>query len=142
MPQIPQTTIDTVRDTSDILDVISQFVDLKQRGANYFGLCPFHSEKTASFSVAPSKQIYHCFGCNSGGNVFSFIMDYQKISFPEAVKFVADRYNIKIELEKDNSQSETFSALYELHSIAVELYQNNLFSKDGLAALNYLYDRY
>ena len=105
MPQIPQATIDTVRDTSDILDVISQFVDLKQRGANYFGLCPFHSEKTASFSVAPSKQIYHCFGCNSGGNVFSFIMDYQKISFPEAVKFVADRYNIKIELEKDDFQS-------------------------------------
>ena len=141
MPQIPQTTIDTVRDTSDILDVISQFVDLKQRGANYFGLCPFHGEKTASFSVAPSKQIYHCFGCNSGGNVFSFIMDYQKISFPEAVKFVADRYNIKIELEKDDFQSEIFAALYELHSIAVELYQNNLFSKDGLEALNYLYDR-
>ena len=142
MPQIPQTTIDTVRDTSDILDVISQFVDLKQRGANYFGLCPFHSEKkTASFSVAPSKQIYHCFGCNSGGNVFSFIMDYQKISFPEAVKFVADRYNIKIELEKDDFQSEIFAALYELHSIAVELYQNNLYSKDGLEALNYLYDR-
>ena len=100
MPQIPQGTVDTVRESSDILEVISQYVDLKQRGSNYFGICPFHDEKTPSFSVAPSKQIYHCFGCNSGGNVFSFIMEYQKTSFPEAVKFVADRYNIKIEFEK------------------------------------------
>jgi len=141
MPQIPQTIVDTVRETSDILEIISQYVDLKQRGANYFGLCPFHTEKTASFSVAPSKQIYHCFGCNSGGNVFSFMMDYQKISFPEAVKFVADRYNIKIELEKNNFESEIFSGLYELHNIAMELYQDNLFSKEGEKALDYLYDR-
>ena len=125
----------------NLVDFLSKDLRLVKSGSNYKALCPFHNEKTASFSVAPSKQIYHCFGCNSGGNVFSFIMDYQKISFPEAVKFVADRYNIKIELEKDNFQSEIFSALYELHSIAVELYQNNLYSKDGLEALNYLYNR-
>ena len=141
MPQIPQGTVDIVRETSDILEVISQYVDLKQRGANYFGICPFHDEKTPSFSVAPSKQIYHCFGCNSGGNVFSFIMEYQNISFPEAVKFVADRYNIKIEFEKKDFQSEKYTGLYELHNIAMQLYQDNLFSKEGSSALDYLNER-
>ncbi len=141
MPQIPQGTVDIIRESSDILEVISQYVDLKQRGANYFGICPFHDEKTPSFSVAPSKQIYHCFGCNSGGNIFSFIMDYQKISFPEAVKFIADRYNIKIEFEKNDFQSESYTGLYELHNIAMQLYQDNLFSKEGSRALAYLYDR-
>mgnify|MGYP001173348933 FL=1 len=141
MPQIPQGTVDIVRESSDILEVISQYVDLKQRGANYFGICPFHDEKTPSFSVAPSKQIYHCFGCNSGGNVFSFIMEYQNTSFPEAVKFVADRYNIKIEFEKKDFQSEKYTGLYELHNIAMQLYQDNLFSKEGSSALGYLNER-
>ena len=141
MPQIPQGTVDIVRESSDILEVISQYVDLKQRGANYFGICPFHDEKTPSFSVAPSKQIYHCFGCNSGGNVFSFIMEYQNTSFPEAVKFVADRYNIKIEFDKKDFQSEKYTGLYELHNIAMQLYQDNLFSKEGSSALDYLNER-
>ena len=141
MSQIPQTVIDSIRETSDILDVISQFVDLKQRGTNYFGICPFHEEKTASFSVAPSKQIYHCFGCNNGGNVFSFVMEYQKISFPEAVRFVADRYNIEIKLGVNGSRTEMHSALYELHEIAIQLYQDTLFSKKGEEALTYLYGR-
>ena len=131
MPQIPQGTVDLVRETSDILEIISQFVDLKQRGANYFGICPFHDENTASFSVAPSKQIYHCFGCNVGGNVFSFVMEYQKISFPEAVKYVAEYYSIKIEFRENDYKSETNTALYELHDIATQLYQNNLFSNVG-----------
>ena len=141
MPQIPQGTVDVVRETSDILDVVSQYVELKQRGANYFGICPFHDEKTASFSVAPAKQIYHCFGCNAGGNVFSFIMDYQKISFPEAVKFIEERYNIKIDFKENDFKSEMHTALYQLHDIALKLYQNNLFSKGEKKALNYLYKR-
>ena len=95
MSKINQDDIDRIRDLADIVDVVSQFVDLKNRGNNYFGLCPFHNEKTPSFSVAPAKQIYHCFGCGKGGNVFSFIMDYQKISFPEAIKFLADKYKVK-----------------------------------------------
>ena len=141
MARIPQDIIERVRDSADIVDVVSQYVELKQRGANYFGLCPFHSEKTPSFSVAPAKQIYHCFGCNSGGNVFSFIMEYQKIPFPEAIKVLADRYNIPIEFEKGDGSSELFSALYDLHEIAVKLYQDNLFSPDGKDALNYLTQR-
>jgi len=141
MAKIPQDIVDRVRDTADIVDVVSQYVDLKHRGANYFGLCPFHGEKTPSFSVAPAKQIYHCFGCSTGGNVFSFLMEYQKVSFPEAVKTLADRYNIPIQYEEGEGSSELFSSLYELHNIAVKLYQDNLFSQRGESALAYLTDR-
>ncbi len=131
MARIPQDIVDRVRDTSDIHDVVSQYVDLKRRGVNYFGLCPFHGEKTPSFSVAPAKQIYHCFGCGSGGNVFSFLMEYQKITFPEAIKSLADRYNIPIDYEEADGTSELFSVLYELHEIAINLYQKTLFSQKG-----------
>ena len=141
MAQIPQAVIERVREISDIVDVISRYVDLKQRGANFFGLCPFHNERTPSFSVAPSKQIYHCFGCSSGGNVFSFIMEYQKVSFPEAVKSLADYYNISVELNTDNTKVELFSSLYEIHELAVKLYHDNLFSKNGKKALSYLNNR-
>jgi len=141
MARIPQDIVDCVRDSSDIVDVVSQYVDLKQRGANFFGLCPFHGEKTASFSVAPAKQIYHCFGCGSGGNVFSFLMEYQKVTFPEAVKTLADRYNIPIQFEEGDGSSELYSSLYELHAMAVELYKDNLFSENGKDALSYLTER-
>ncbi|MFL2983326.1 MAG: DNA primase [Candidatus Neomarinimicrobiota bacterium] len=141
MAKISQDIIDRIRDNSDILDVVSQYVDLKQRGPNYFGICPFHDEKTPSFSVAPSKQIFYCFGCNAGGNVFSFLMDYQQIPFPDAVKVLADKYNVTIELEKGEGNSELYSSIYELHEIALNLYQDNLFSKSGQKALKYLKDR-
>ena len=88
MPKIPQSTIDRIRDRSDIVDVISEEVSLKRKGVNYFGRCPFHDEKTPSFSVSPSKQIYHCFGCGNGGNVFNFLMEFQKFTFYEAVKLL------------------------------------------------------
>ena len=141
MTKIPQDIIDQVRDTAEIFEVISRDVKLKKRGTNYFGLCPFHNEKTASFSVAPSKQIYHCFGCGSGGNVFSFLMEYQKVSFPEAVKLLADQYNIPIKLDKKSGGSELFSTLYDIHEKATQLYQNNLFNDNGRKALNYLKER-
>ena len=141
MSQIPQDIIDRVRDSADIVDVVSQYVDLKQRGPNFFGLCPFHNEKTPSFSVASAKQIYYCFGCNSGGNVFSFLMDYQQIPFPDAVKALAERYNIPISIERSEGDSELYSSLYKLHDIAMNLYQENLFSSVGKNALDYLKDR-
>ena len=101
---------------------------LKQKGPNLFGLCPFHNEKTPSFSVAQQKQIYYCFGCHLGGNVFSFLMEYLKISFPEAVKICADKCNIDLVLDENNEGSELFSALYKIHDVALELYKSNLFS--------------
>ena len=141
MSQIPQDIIERVRDSADIVDVVSKYVDLKQRGPNYFGLCPFHNEKTPSFSVSPSKQIYYCFGCNAGGNVYSFLMDYQQITFPDAVKVLAEQYNIPIELKTSDSGSELYSSLYKLHDIATELYQENLFSNAGKKSLAYLKER-
>ena len=141
MARIPQETVDRVRDTADIIDVVSQVVDLRRRGANFFGLCPFHDEKTPSFSVAPAKQIYHCFGCSNGGNVFSFLMEYQKLTFPEAVKTLADRYNIPIEYERGKDDSTTYSNLYEIHEQATMLYMDNLYSPRGEQALNYLKER-
>ena len=133
--------IKVLRDSIDLSKIISRNVKLQKRGNNLIGLCPFHSEKTPSFSVAPSKQIYHCFGCNNGGNVFSFIMEYQKVSFPEAVKSIADYYNIPIQLDKENIKTELFSSLYEIHELAVKFYHNNLFSQNGVEALSYLHNR-
>ena len=141
MPKIPQSTIDRIRDRSDIVDVISEEVSLKRKGVNYFGRCPFHDEKTPSFSVSPSKQIYHCFGCGNGGNVFTFLMEFQKFTFYEAVKSLANRYNIIIETTQENSDTSEYSFLYQIHEKATVLYQKNLFSPTGEKALQYLKDR-
>jgi len=97
---IPEEKISEILHTSDIVDVISETVILKKSGRNHFGLCPFHSEKTPSFSVSSQKQIFHCFGCSAGGNVFSFLMKYHGITFPQSVKMLARKYNITVEPEK------------------------------------------
>lgn len=94
---IPENKVSEILNVCDIVNVISESVILKKSGMNYFGICPFHSEKTPSFSVSPQKQIFHCFGCGAGGNVFSFLMKHHGISFPEAVKMVARRYSIEVE---------------------------------------------
>ena len=141
MPKISQTTIDQIRDRADIIDIISQEVNLKRKGINYFGVCPFHDEKTPSFSVSPSKQIYHCFGCGNGGNVFTFLMEYEKVTFFEAVKGLAEKYNIIIEEIKNTVPSNEFSLLYDFHERASIIYENNIFSKSGSNALTYLTNR-
>lgn len=86
--------IEEVRSRNDIVDVISGYVRLQKKGSSYFGLCPFHNEKSPSFSVSRQKQMYYCFGCGAGGNVFTFLMEYENFSFVEAVKFLADRAGI------------------------------------------------
>ena len=140
MARVPEETIERIRNTADIYDVVAQYVDLKKRGRNFFGLCPFHSEKTPSFSVAPDKQIYHCFGCGAGGNVFSFIVEHEKISFIEAVQQLGQKYGIEVDYQSGPS-NKIFSSLYEVHDIAVKLYHNTLFSEKGKAALDYLHNR-
>ena len=140
MARVPEETIERIRNTADIYDVVAQYVDLKKRGRNFFGLCPFHSEKTPSFSVAPDKQIYHCFGCGAGGNVFSFIVEHEKISFIEAVQQLGQKYGIDVDYQSGPS-NKIFSSLYEVHDIAVKLYHNILFSEKGKAALDYLHNR-
>ena len=89
--KIPQETIDQIRAASDVVDVISRYVRLKKRGKDYLGLCPFHSEKTPSFSVSPSKQLFYCFGCHKGGDVVKFVMEYEKSSYVEALEELAEK---------------------------------------------------
>ena len=109
------------------MDVVSEYVTLKRSGQNYFGLCPFHQEKTPSFSVNPAKQIFYCFGCGAGGNVFSFIMRIQKISFPEAVIFLARKYHISIPLEEENTEEARLkTAIYDVNRFAAEFFHNHL----------------
>ncbi len=141
MARIPEETIERIRNTADIYDVVAQYVDLKKKGRNYFGLCPFHSEKTPSFSVAPDKQIYHCFGCGAGGNVFSFIVEHEKVTFVEAVQQLGEKYGIQVQYESGSASTEFFSSLYQAHHVAAELYHNTLYFDRGKAALQYLHDR-
>ncbi|MBN4081408.1 DNA primase [Caldithrix abyssi] len=141
MARIPQETIDRIRDSADIVDVVSRHVDLKKRGRNFFGLCPFHNEKTPSFSVAPDKGIYHCFGCGSGGNAINFIMEYEKISFVEALQQLGNQLGIPIEFTGSDDSKEFFADLYDIHQAAAELYHSTLFSERGAEAKKYLTER-
>jgi len=142
MPRIPQHVIDQIRARADILEVISEVVQLKKRGKNWFALCPFHHEKTPSFSVNPEMGIYHCFGCGRGGNVFTFLMEYEKIDFIEAVERLAEKYGIKLEYDEKGVGNRTdTSLLYELHEIALKYYTSKLFEPEGEKALNYLKSR-
>ncbi|MCH7764425.1 MAG: DNA primase [Candidatus Marinimicrobia bacterium] len=141
MARISQETIDRIRHAADILDVISQYVNLKKRGRNYFGLCPFHHERTPSFSVAPEKEIYHCFGCGAGGSVFNFLMEHENLSFVESIQQLGRRYGIEVELTGDSGTKRLFTQLYEIHEMATNLYYKNLFSARGKAALEYLINR-
>ena len=102
MARIPQEIINRINDTADIVEIVSKYVDLKQRGRNFFGLCPFHNEKTPSFSVAPDKGIYHCFGCGNGGNAVNFIMEYEKISFVDAIQQIGGQLGIEVEFSGNN----------------------------------------
>lgn len=141
MGRISQETIDRIRNTADIVDVVGQYVNLKKRGRNYFGLCPFHDERTPSFSVAPDKEIYHCFGCGTGGSVFNFIMEQENLSFVEAVQLLGRQHGIEVELRGDDSSKQLFTQLYELHEIAMKAYKLSLMSENGKPALDYLLGR-
>ncbi|HOY73117.1 MAG TPA: CHC2 zinc finger domain-containing protein, partial [Tenuifilaceae bacterium] len=102
---IEQQVVDRIIAAADILEVLQDFVTLRKRGVNYLGLCPFHNEKTPSFTVSPSKGIYKCFGCGKGGNVVNFIMEHEHLGYVDALKFLAKRYNIEI-VEKEATPEE------------------------------------
>lgn len=139
--RIPEDKIDEIRNAADIIDVISTHVHLKKRGKNFIGLCPFHQEKTPSFTVSDDKQIYHCFGCGAGGNIFKFLMEFKNISFVEAVEEIAERLGIKIELESTqfDAQQNELEELYELNILAARFFSDNLLkSADGEQAREYL----
>ena len=98
--------IEEVRMKNDIVDVISGYVKLQRKGSSYFGLCPFHNEKSPSFSVSPGKQMYYCFGCGAGGNVFTFLMEYENFTFVEAVKYLADRAGVRLPEAEYNEEKD------------------------------------
>ena len=141
MSRISQETIDRINDSADIVEVVSKSVELKKRGRNYFGLCPFHDEKTPSFSVAPDKGIYHCFGCGKGGNAVNFIIENEKLSFVEALQQLGQQLGIQVEFSGNNESRSFFDNLYKIHESATALYHKTLFSERGERALKYLTDR-
>ena len=141
MARVAQHIIDQINETSDIVDVVSQRVELQKRGKDFFGLCPFHAEKTPSFSVAPNKGIYHCFGCGKGGNSINFIMEYEKIDFIEAVMELGNQLGIDVKVSNNEKSNDFFSGLYSIHELASKIYQHSLFSDKGQSAKKYLTDR-
>lgn len=129
--RIPEKQIDEIRNASDIVDIISGFIQLKKRGKNFIGLCPFHQEKTPSFTVSEEKQIYHCFGCGAGGNVFKFLMDYKNISFVEAVEEIAEHVGIKIQYDSSpTEQSNDLEIFYEINLLAARFFSDQLLKSD------------
>ena len=142
MRRIAQETINRVLEEVDIFDVISQYVDLKKRGKNYFGLSPFRSETKPSFSVAPDKNMWYDFGSGQGGNSVQFLIEYEKISFSEAIRSLAEKHNIEIIEIGDEQQSNLYDQLYEIHNIANLFFINSLSSKKGVKAKSYMKDRF
>ena len=144
MARYSDEVINDVRQSNDIVDVISQYVHLKRSGRNFFGLCPFHNEKSPSFSVSPDKQIFHCFGCGVGGNVFSFITQIEGINFVEAVQMLAERANIQLPTLQDNgdSQREELKAkVYKVNEFTAEFYHQNLYKPQAKIAQEYVKKR-
>ncbi len=135
----PASFLDELIARSDIVDVVSDYVHLTKKGSNLFGLCPFHSEKTGSFSVAPDKQIYHCFGCGKGGGVINFIMEEENLSFPDAVRFLAKRANLEVPEENENRESSHLrQRVLALNKDAARFYHRILQSPDGYHVQAYL----
>ena len=144
---ITQTTIQQVVSQIDILDVVGSFVKLKKRGANYLGLCPFHNERTPSFTVSPSKEIFKCFGCGKSGNTISFVMEHEKLSYVEALRWLANRYNIEVEetesTPEQKLQQHTSESLYIINQFAQQFYAEQLFNTETgqEVGLSYLKER-
>ena len=144
MPRIPEDILQRIRDATDIVDLISEHVQLVKKGRNYSGLCPFHDEKTPSFSVDPDRQFYHCFGCGVGGNVFKFIQEIDRVTFIEAVKFLAERAGVALPERSGPSREEDAAAdeLYRANDLAQKYFHHLLLNDDvGASARTYLQTR-
>lgn len=135
---IPQEVIERVRAETDIVGLIGSYIKLKRSGKSFVGLCPFHQEKTASFNVSPDRQAYYCFGCGTGGNVITFLMNYENLSFPEAVKQLGERLGIRIQYTAEDDPTKPLLDALEL---AHKIYKDALWSSEGLGAQRYLVSR-
>src|SRR5699024_4548729 len=138
---LPEEKIEEIREANDIVDVVSGYVQLKKQGRNHFGLCPFHDENTPSFSVTEEKQIFHCFGCGKGGNVFTFIMEIEHYNFIEAVRYLATQSNIELPEIKESNQrkiSEETSNLLSAYEWLTKYYHHLLkYTENGEEAIAY-----
>lgn len=144
MARYSEEVIEEVRQSNDIVDVISQYMHLKRSGRNYFGLCPFHNEKSPSFSVSPDKQIFHCFGCGKGGNVYTFVSAIEGISFFEAIQLLAERANIQLPTLENNrdAQKEILKdKVYKVNEFATEYYHQNLYNAQSKIGQEYVKKR-
>lgn len=134
--------IEEVRSRNDIVDVISGYVKLQKKGSSWFGLCPFHNEKSPSFSVSRTKQMFYCFGCGKGGNVFTFIMEYENFTFKEAVKYLADRAGMTLPETEDTPEqkraADLRNQLLEINKIAAKYFYYLLTTDHGASAMDYL----
>lgn len=141
----PEEIVEEVRSRNDIVDVISGYVKLQKKGSNYFGLCPFHNEKSPSFSVSPQKQMYYCFGCGAGGNVITFLMEYESYTFPEALKILADRAGVKlpeVEYSKEaRIKADRRSILLEINKLAANYFYYQLHQPQGKMGYEYFRNR-
>ena len=145
MVRYSEELIEEIRNSNDIVDVISQYVILKRSGRNFFGLCPFHKEKSPSFSVSPDKQIFHCFGCGVGGNVIHFVSKIENIDFRETLELLANRANIQLPTldnsYQDNKRAMLKSKVYEINEIAAKFYHENLYKPTSKEAQEYIKKR-
>jgi len=139
MAGIPKEEINRIQSQANIVDIISNYISLEKKGSNYFGVCPFHGDKGPSLSVEPNKKIWHCFGCGKGGTVFDFVREYDHVSFPEAVKIVAEKSGTKI--EGVTNITYRYSKHLEALDFAMKFYELNLKSKEGKNAKDYLIKR-
>lgn len=143
MNTVSQELINEIRRSVDIVDVVSSYIPLTQKGKNYFGVCPFHDDNNPSMSVSKEKQIFTCFSCGASGNVFKFIMDYENITFMEALKKCADSSGIplSVNIKIKNDSFSKYKELYDIYDIAWKFYQNNINTSSGKEAKKYLFDR-
>src|SRR4030042_1512307 len=145
MAIIPEDKLLEIKDAARIEEVVGQYVKLTQKGRNLLGLCPFHSETKPSFTVAPDKGIFYCFGCGAGGNVISFVMQYHRLSFPEATQELARRYGIPISFKdlgpEGSKQAARRTQAYDLNQLAAAFYQTTLNAAEGTPGRGYLAKR-
>src|SRR5699024_10409496 len=143
--KIPDSIINEVRRSNDIVNIIGEYVQLKKQGRNYFGLCPFHDEKTPSFSVTDEKQIFHCFGCGKGGNVITFIMEIENFTFYEALKHLANRSGVTLPSSarlQDSTYTEDETVLLEASEWLTKYFHHVLkYSEDGQEGIEYFKER-
>ena len=141
MQIISEDKINEIRNSADIVNIIADYIPLKSEGKNYFGVCPFHDDHSPSMSVSPERQLFKCFVCNKGGNVFTFVKDYENISYIEAVKKVADKVGIVLDYTPIKKRENKNKLEYEIVDFASKIFQNNLNSKKGSSAKKYLEER-